>query len=107
MENGVRCLNLPTFTGKNVDGVLHIKQMNGVSCTPLECIKLFWADELSSYIVRELNYYASKKSDVRLQDWKDVLVLESQIWLSILLFMSVVQCTEIADYWKKVFKLRY
>lgn len=68
--------------------------------TPLDCLLLYFTDELSLSIVEQSNLYHQQQSDGNDDGkWKDITIEELKAFLGILLAMGLVELPKLHDYW--------
>ena len=79
--------------------------------SPLDVFHQLFTQEIWESLCQNTNaYYQYRSSDgsndmtdsgVRPRPWKDTTVGELKVWLGLLLFMGIVSCPEIEDYWQE------
>lgn len=68
--------------------------------TPLDCLQLFFKDELLASIVEQSNLYHQQQSNEDNDTkWNDITIEEMKAFLGILLAIGLVELSKFHDYW--------
>ena len=68
--------------------------------TLLDCLQLFFSDEVFKLIVEQSNCYLEQQSNDGVDDrWKDITVAEMKVFICILLSVGLVELPIFHDYW--------
>ena len=94
------------FENPNVNKLFHENEELGrlsiLAGTPLDCLQLFFSDEVFKSIVEQSNRYHEQQSKNGIGDrWKDIIIAEMKAFMGILLAMGLVELPKFHDYWAR------
>jgi len=70
--------------------------------TPLDCLQLFFKDEILTSIIEQTNLYNQQQNNGNDNaKWKDITIEELKAFLGILLAMGLVELPKSHDYWAR------
>ncbi|XP_055074466.1 piggyBac transposable element-derived protein 4 [Misgurnus anguillicaudatus] len=83
--------------------------LSSASYSPLQFFQLFFSSSTMLKIVANSNAYGASVRAERNQSWKDISVKDFKSFLSMVIYMGLIKCFNITDYWKKadVYSLPY
>ncbi|XP_022625052.1 piggyBac transposable element-derived protein 4-like [Seriola dumerili] len=68
--------------------------------TPLDFFKLFFTDAVFRSLLKNTNAYGAKKQEGSKTAWRDLTVDDLFSYLAMVVYMGLVKCSAMVDYWK-------
>nr|XP_020481108.1 piggyBac transposable element-derived protein 4-like [Monopterus albus] len=70
------------------------------SYTPLQLFQLFFSSEVMRTVLANTNRYGAKRHEGRNNNWRKVSLQELCSYLALVIYMGLVKCTALTDYWR-------
>ncbi|KAK9967190.1 hypothetical protein ABG768_001601 [Culter alburnus] len=71
------------------------------SCSPLQYFELFFSKSVTKTIVSNTNTYGAMRSEGKNKPWEDISVKDLKKYIALVIYMGVLKCFKLTDYWRK------
>ncbi len=88
---------------------LNKRLVSSASCSPLQYFELFFSKSVLRTLVKHTNAYGAMRQEGKKKPWEDISVKDLKLFIALVIYMGVVKCSTLTDYWKKsdLYSLRY
>ena len=98
--------DITDFENLNIDKLFHenegLDRLSMLVETPLDCLQLFFSDEVFKSILEQSNHYHEQQSNNDADDrWKDITIAEMKAFMGTLLSMRFVELPKFPNYWDR------
>ncbi|KAL1252136.1 hypothetical protein QQF64_019932 [Cirrhinus molitorella] len=79
------------------------------SCSPLQYFELFFSKSVLRTIVANSNAYGAMRQEGSKKPWEDISVKDFKSFLALVIYMGLLKCFKLTDYWRKshIYNLPY
>uniref|UniRef100_A0A3Q2DYJ5 PiggyBac transposable element-derived protein domain-containing protein n=1 Tax=Cyprinodon variegatus TaxID=28743 RepID=A0A3Q2DYJ5_CYPVA len=76
------------------------QQRSRTASTPMDFFRLFFTDTVLATLLANTNQYGKTKIDEKKGKWKDLTISDMFSFLAIIIYMGLIKCSQLRDYWK-------
>ncbi|XP_056095296.1 piggyBac transposable element-derived protein 4-like isoform X2 [Rhinichthys klamathensis goyatoka] len=75
--------------------------VSNASCSPLQYFELFFSKSVMRTILANSNAYGAMRHDGTKKPWQDISVRDFKSFLALVIYMGLLKCFQLTDYWRK------